>query len=251
VKGVSHSLAGPVWTETHGGAVHALVAGVPDKGDVVVVPGLGVSVYLRQSVSLLGAAGFRAWLPDPPGFGDSGDPPHPLDVGEIAAVLVHWLRNRGLTKVTLIGHSCGTQIAARVAAAEPDLVRRLVLGSPTLDPRYRSWPKAVLRWLRDSRREPSSLAKTQQPEWLRAGPARLFRLTRSMLADDLEASLSRVTCPVVVVRAERDPISTPAWAQRLASGDDRRLVEIPGVAHAFPYQVPAVFADVLSGMEPS
>jgi pimeloyl-ACP methyl ester carboxylesterase len=126
-----------------------------------------------------------------------------------------------------------------------------VLGSPTLDPRYRPWPKAVVRWLRDNRREPGSLARTQRPEWRRAGSARLFRLARSMLADDLEASLSRVRCPVVVVRAERDPISTPAWARRLAVGEDRRLVEIPGLAHAFPYQAPAVFADVLSGTEPS
>jgi pimeloyl-ACP methyl ester carboxylesterase len=237
--------------------VHALVAGAPAKGDVVaksdvvLLPGLGVSVYLRQSVSALGAAGFRAWLPDPPGFGDSGDPAHPLGVGEIAAVFARWLRHRELHKVTLIGHSCGTQIAARVAATEPDLVQRLVLGSPTVDPRYRSWPKAVLRWLRDGRLEPSSLTKTQRPEWRRAGPARLLRLARSMLADDLEASLSGVRCPVVVVRAERDPISTPAWAQRLAQGEDRRLVEIRGLAHAFPYQAPATFADVLSGTEPS
>ncbi|MBP2326634.1 pimeloyl-ACP methyl ester carboxylesterase [Kibdelosporangium banguiense] len=240
-----------MWTATPWGAVHALVAGVPDKGDVVVVPGLGVSVYLRQSVCSLGAAGFRAWLADPPGFGDSGDPPHPLDIGEIAAVFAHWLRDRDLEQVTLIGHSCGTQIAARVAAAEPDLVQRLVLGSPTVDPRYRSWPKALLRWVRDGRLEPKSLTRTQQPEWRRAGAARLFRLTRSMLADDLETSLSHVTCPVVVARAEHDPISTPEWAQRLAQGEDRNLVKIPGLAHAFPYQAPGAFADVLSGTEPS
>ncbi|MFC0111263.1 alpha/beta fold hydrolase [Kibdelosporangium aridum] len=236
----------PVWTNTRLGAVHALTEGGPARGDVVIMPGLGVSVYLRSSVSSLAAAGFRAWLPDPPGFGDSEDPPRSLGITDIAAVAVQWLRLRDLGSVTLIGHSCGTQVAAHVAASAPELVQRLVLGSPTVDPRYRTWPKALGRWLRDGRREPSSLTKTQRPEWRRAGPGRLLRLAHSMLADDIETTLRRVTCPVSVIRGDRDPISTAEWARGLG-----HYVELPGLAHAFPYEAPSSFAEVLLESEQS
>jgi pimeloyl-ACP methyl ester carboxylesterase len=240
----------PLWTETSFGAVHSLAGGEPRRGEVVIMPGLGVSVYLRASASALADAGFRAWLPDPPGFGDSADPPRRLGITEIAEVAVQWLRHRKLGGVTLIGHSCGTQVAAHVAAVAPELVQRLVLGSPTVDPRYRSWPKAVLRWRRDGRLEPGSLSRTQRPEWRRAGPARLLRLANSMLADNLETTLKRVTCPVVVIRGERDPICTVDWARRLAQRPGSDFVELPGLPHAFPYQAPTAFTDVLTETGP-
>ncbi|ONI83165.1 hypothetical protein ALI144C_16820 [Actinosynnema sp. ALI-1.44] len=236
-----------MWTATPLGNVHALTAGSPDRGDVVILPGLGVSVYLRDSVSALAGSGFRAWLPDPPGFGDSEDPPRHLGITQLAAVAVDWLRRRELSDVTVIGHSCGTQVAAHVAATVPEVVGRLVLGSPTVDPRYRTWPKAVLRWMRDGKREPRSLTRTQRPEWRRAGPARLLHLTNSMLADAVETTLRRVACPTTAIRGERDPICTPEWVRHLTPD----VVELPGLAHAFPYQAPSAFADVLTAAERS
>jgi pimeloyl-ACP methyl ester carboxylesterase len=235
----------PTWTQTPWGTVHALVGGAPERGELVVVPGLGVSAYLRQSVASATAAGYRAWLPDPPGFGASGNPVRGLGVPDIAAVIAHWWRCQELPVTTLVGHSCGTQIAAHVAALAPEIVDRLVLGSPTLDPQYRSWPKALLQWRRDGRLEPRSLVRTQRPEWRRAGPFRLLRLARSMLADDLETTLSQVSCPVTIIRGERDPLCTSEWAHRLAQGGS--LVEVPGLPHAFPYQAPEVWIDALRG----
>jgi pimeloyl-ACP methyl ester carboxylesterase len=66
-----------------------------------------------------------------------------------------------------------------------------------------------------------------------------------MLADDLETTLRRVTCPVTVIRGERDPLCTEAWARRLATGSDRDFVEVYGMPHAFPYQAPTAFLDAL------
>lgn len=124
-----------------------MTCGEPRHGDLVVVPGLGVSAYLRASVEHAGASGYRTWL--------------------------------------------------------PDLVNRVVLGSPTIDPKFRSWPKALVRWRRDGRLEPESLGRSQVPEWRRAGAWRLLHLVRSMLADNLDRTLARVTCPVMVVRGGR------------------------------------------------
>jgi pimeloyl-ACP methyl ester carboxylesterase len=231
----------PTETPTPWGRVHALTCGEPSLGDLVVVPGLGVSAYLRASVEHAAVSGYRTWLPDPPGFGHSGDPTRALGIPDIATVVEHWLRERELGPVTLVGHSCGTQIAAHVAARAPDLVERLLLGSPTIDPRYRSWPKALARWRRDGQLEPRSLTRSQVPEWRRAGPFRLLHLFRSMLADNLDRTLARVTCPVTVVRGARDPLCTSAWARRL--GDE--YLEVDGLPHAFPYQAPEVWVDSL------
>ncbi|MCE7010846.1 alpha/beta hydrolase [Kibdelosporangium philippinense] len=237
----------PLATATSWGRVHALVGGTPDRGDLVVAPGLGVSAYLRESVAHAAACGYRAWLPDPPGFGHSDNPPHRLGVRDVAEVFGQWLRHRELRDITLVGHSSGTQVAAHMAADAPELVARLVLGSPTIDPKYLPWPKAVLQWRRDGQLEPKSLVRTQVPEWRRAGPLRLLRLALSVFADDLEASVRRVTCPVTVVRGERDPLCTREWARRLSSD----VVELPGLPHAFPYQAPSVWVDVMQGRTPS
>ncbi|MBV9846705.1 MAG: alpha/beta hydrolase [Kutzneria sp.] len=228
----------PVWTSTPWGATHALTAGRPTADHVVIIPGLGVSTYLRPTVQAFACSGFRCWLVDPPGFGDSGDPPRPLGIGEIAESILAWLKQRRLTEITLLGHSSGTQVAARVVAAAPDQVVRLVLGSPTLDPRYRTWPRTLGRWLIDGTREPRSLSSTQLPEWRRAGPRRLLQLFRSMKTDDLEQTLGAVRCPVLVIRGARDPLCSAEWAIGLVAGPDRDLVELPGLPHAFPYRVP-------------
>jgi pimeloyl-ACP methyl ester carboxylesterase len=225
--------------------VHALTAGEAGGDDVVIVPGLGVSAYLRPALRVLAERGHRGWLVDPPGFGDSGDARYPLGMAEIAEVLASWLDAQALPRVTVIGHSSGTQAAARLAALAPDRVRRLVLGSPTLDPRYRSWPVALARWVLDGTREPAGLTGTQRPEWRRAGARRLITLLRSMKADDLERTLAWVRCPVLVLRGARDPLCTPEWARQLSTGDDRALIELPGLPHAFPYAAPEALADAL------
>jgi pimeloyl-ACP methyl ester carboxylesterase len=234
--------------------LHALVAG-PDvpAPDVVVVPGLGVSAYLRPSVAATGARGVRCWLVDPPGFGDSGDDParRPPTIPRLAAAIVAWLDRRvDPERLVLVGHSSGTQVAARAAA---ELARRpgraparLVLASPTVDPAHRPLPRLLGRWLADGRREPRSLVRTQIPEWRRAGPRRLTGLLRAMLTEDLEQDLEQVRCPVTVVRGGNDPISTTGWAARLAQRPNRELVELLGLPHAFPYGDPDAFATILT-----
>jgi pimeloyl-ACP methyl ester carboxylesterase len=66
-----------------------------------------------------------------------------------------------------------------------------------------------------------------------------------MLTDDIEATVARVACPVLVIRGERDPLCSPEWARHLADGPERGLIELPDVPHAFPYQAPQAFVDAL------
>lgn len=212
--------------------------------DVVIVPGLAVSRYLMPTAGELAASGAACELLDLPGFGASDDPPTPLDVHGFANVVADHLRDRKGKPVVLVGHSSGTQVAALTAVDAGLPIARVVLASPTLDPRYRRrLGRLLARWWKDGRREPKSLVRQQRPEWRRPGFRRIATLLRSMRKRHLEDVLPRVPCPVTVVRASEDPLCTQEWAAGLAAAG--RLVTVPGLPHAFPYQDPAAVARLI------
>ena len=111
-----------------------------------------------------------------------------------------------------------------------------MLISPTVDPQARSGPRMFGRWLAGGRLEPPGLLFEQAPDWRRAGAARLIRVVRSALAVHVEDLLPAVAASVTVVHAERDVITSHAYAARLAAGHDHaRLVVVPGATHSWPY----------------
>jgi pimeloyl-ACP methyl ester carboxylesterase len=203
--------------------------------DVVVVPGLAVSRYLVPTVRWIRSAGSRCDLVALPTRG------RPVGIPEYGALVADRIGGRA---VVLVGHSSGTQVAAFAAREAP--VARLVLGSPTVDPAYRTVARAVARWLVDGTREPASLAAQQLPEWGRAGPRRIAVLLRSMMRHPLEDMLADVACPVVVVRGDRDPLCTPGWAAELGRAGE--LTTLLGLPHAFPYHDPVGFARIVLGL---
>jgi pimeloyl-ACP methyl ester carboxylesterase len=203
---------------------------------VVVVPGLAVAEYLLSAVGALGDW-TRAHLVELPGFGGSGEPPHPMDVVQFADAVAQWLDVSGLHDVVLAGHSSGTQVAAHVAAGRPD-VQALVLASPTVDPRFRSLPRVLLAWRRNHELEPPGLDVVHTPERQRAGLRRVRHALRAHLADALEDVVPQVAVPVLVLYGDIDRLCTEAWARELAGlAPDGRFATVPG-AHSFPYTAP-------------
>lgn len=70
----------------------------------------------------------RAISMDSPGYGDSARPPRPYrTVAEFATRVVQLIDGLGLESADILGHMTGAPIAAEVAAAYPDRIRRLVL----------------------------------------------------------------------------------------------------------------------------
>jgi pimeloyl-ACP methyl ester carboxylesterase len=67
---------------------------------------------------------------DLPGFGKSFFPENPTSLQDFAKYLAVFLEKKGLSKVTLIGHSMGGQIAMVLALESPQLVEKLVLVAP-------------------------------------------------------------------------------------------------------------------------
>lgn len=110
---------------TDAGDLHYHEAG--DGPPLVLIHGSGpgVSAWANYADNLdTFAATHRCLALDLPGFGKSYEPDNPVLHGPDAVVA--FLDGLDLEKVSMIGNSLGGGIAARVAAAHPDRVERLV-----------------------------------------------------------------------------------------------------------------------------
>lgn len=224
-----------------GGTNTVSVHSVGEGPDVVLVPGLAVSRYLRPAQELL-AAGARVHLIEYPGTADAPDVSGTPALRDDAAALSRWLRDRLGRPALLVGHSYGTQVAARAAAADDGCVNGLLLASPTLDPKYRALRKVVPALLADGRTHSAELVATNRPQQRRAGLARLFAMATSMLADAPERWLAQVAAPVTVLMGSNDALGTQTWGRQLANRQGDRFVPVAGGRHTFPFDQPGTLA---------
>jgi pimeloyl-ACP methyl ester carboxylesterase len=163
------------------------------------------------AAALLSAACARVSLsviPDLPGSGRSERPVRPLGIGGAADLLAEVLgRGRGRA-AAIVANSYGCQVALMLAVRCPDLVAPLVLVGPTVDPRYRSWWVHSVRLALDSTREPPALWRILVSDYARMGFRGLAATARAALDDRPEERVSGLSTPVLVVRGERDAITT-------------------------------------------
>jgi pimeloyl-ACP methyl ester carboxylesterase len=232
------------FSDTRHGRVRGRVFGsLRDAPPVVTVMGMAVSDYLTPAQAALNWT--QAHLVDLPGLAGSGDPPHRLDVPQSAEAVCDWLEAAKLPPVIIAGHSSGTQVAAHVAAARPDLVAATVLASPTVDPKARSVPRALYYWRRDSAYPMPGLDESHRPEWRRAGVRQLVHLLRAHQRDHLEENVPYIDGPLLVLRGREDAMCAERWARQLADlAEDGRLVTVPG-PHTFLWRDPAVWSEPL------
>ena len=183
----------------------------------VLVPGLGVSSrYFQPLASELARRG-RVFLVDMPGYGAAPNPRRDVPLADHAGVLAAFLSESRIENPVLVGHSMGSEIVAIVAQQHPDVSDRIVLMSPTLEPRARSAGVAIRNLLRDALREPPAVFGIAFTDYLiRCGPPYLFAQLKHMLADRIEDRLQSMTARVLIIAGDRDAIVSTAWAASLA-----------------------------------
>jgi pimeloyl-ACP methyl ester carboxylesterase len=245
-----------VWDVVDGIRVHGRVsdpaAASRDGGPpaVVFVHGLGMSTrYLEPTMLAAAALGFTVSALDLPGFGETRLPGRVLSLGELASVLVGWLRVRAIVAPILVGQSHGCQVIVEAIMREPGLASAVLLNAPTMLAGHRSVLAMLGRVAIDAPREPLALIPHVVRDYLRAGPMRILRTLDEALRDRIEEKLPHVGVPVMIVCGARDPVSPPAWGSRLASlvGFDAVVGmptamsrSVPGAAHAVPFSHPEV-----------
>jgi pimeloyl-ACP methyl ester carboxylesterase len=210
--------------------LHVRVAGAGPP--VVLLHGLGVSGTYFEPLGRLLARTRRVVVPDLPGWGRSERPRRPLGVEGAAEVLGALVRLVG-APLPVVANSYGAQVALALAASAPGLVDRLVLIGPTVDPVYRGWSTHAWRLGVDAAREQPSLWPTIAYDYARMGPRRVLATAGAALRDRPEARAPHVVAPMLVLRGERDAITTDAWCRGLAAAAPHgRFVQVDGAAHA-------------------
>jgi pimeloyl-ACP methyl ester carboxylesterase len=191
----------------------------------------------------------QALAPDMPGHGGS-----PLQgstsMSLIATRIARFCAARALERVTLVGHSMGGNIALELALARPDLVERLVLVDPAVQPaempQYtRSYLDRTFGWaaLRTSIAFARQIRLVGQfvPHVHHAGivlpalrrvsylarhdAAALHALLDSLFANPIGPRLADVRVPTLVISGEFDPLVPPPLSRRVAEA-------IPGAQYA-------------------
>jgi 2-hydroxy-6-oxonona-2,4-dienedioate hydrolase len=209
---------------------------------VVLVPGLALSArYLVPSATLL-ADSFRVIAADPPGFGRSQGRHWPPTPHALAAALAGLIEVEDVGPAAVVANSFGCQVATALASTRPELVARLVLSSPTLDPELRGAARAAAALVREQATQSWGMRATVARDELLAGPRRVIAIARAALDDPVEERLPEVRCPTLVVRGDADPFVSAAWAREVVRLlPDGELRELPGAVHAMPYENAEVF----------
>jgi 2-hydroxy-6-oxonona-2,4-dienedioate hydrolase len=213
---------------------------------IILIHGLGVSNrYLIPTAERL-ATQRTIYAPDLPGFGESDKPQSALHIAEMSDALAEWMSALEIERAVLLANSIGCQIVVDLAARRFELVERMVLVSPTVDPRARSVFRQFLRLLLDVPREPLSLMPIVFTDYLKAGLGRMAKTFAYAMQDRIEEKLPRVECPALVVRGARDPVVPQSWAEDVMRLLPRgRLAVIQGAAHAVNYNSPEKLASVV------
>lgn len=208
----------------------------------------------RDVLPLLGRR-FRALAVDQLGFGGSTAPPWEPSVERYADVVARVLGALGIGRADVVGHHTGAVVAFELAAARPELVRRLVLSScPLVDAGFRR-----------ARTGGFSVDSDLSPEGLRAGRAPFYPAGRPDLLDrfvadalvagdhaqhghhavhvyEMERRIDLLQAPALVVAATEDPFAYPQARPLAEALGGAPLVELEGGMVPLPDQLPAEFA---------
>lgn len=219
------------------------VNGTTRTEPVVIIPGIGMSHRYSSRLARVLAENGPVHSFDLPGFGGRPKAPGGVSVGRYAGLVARAFDQRRLQNATVIGHSMGAQIAVELTRTRPDLVGRLVLAAPVVDPGRRKRRKQALDLVRDLAAETPMSTAIIVGDFLRTGPPFFFAALDAMLDYRIEEAAQEVDCPVLVVRGDDDPVSRAPWCRTLAGlVADGRFVEVEGAGHILQHTATARLA---------
>ena len=138
--------------------------------EVVLVHGFLGSSKIFEPLTEHLARRFSVTTIDLPGSAGSYDVSVPATVEELSRMVVETIRNAGLDKCSILGHSLGAWIALEISLQQPDLLEKMVLygGSPDgyCPERFETYEKSIDR-IRSVGVE--SFAADLAAEWFRHG----------------------------------------------------------------------------------
>lgn len=268
-------------TGRHGGPVrlHALEMG--HGPTILLLHGLGGSTYTWRKVMPALSVGHRVIAVDLKGFGRSEKVfDAAYTTADQAALVMDFMRRRGLSGVTLAGHSYGGAVALAVTLAaqrgHPDLVRRLALiDAPAYPQRLAPFlaflQRPVLPYALLALVPPELAASAALDRQVAAGAidendvrayaapfhdaaARhaLIASARQLMPRNIHEIVARypsIRQPTLLVWCSHDDVVPPSTGRRLQRTlPDARLAIIPGCEHSPADEKPAELVRLMRGL---
>ena len=190
----------------------------------------------------------RVIAPDIPGFGDSTEPPATWGSRDFAALFTAFLREIGMEKPVICGHSNGGRIAILLAAA--GLAEKVILtDSAGVKPRrsasyyakvysYKAMKKALsLPGLKGMKED--ILAKQRQKrgsaDYNAASPT-MKQILSTVVNEDLLPAVGEISVPTLLIWGSEDTATPLADGEAMtaalkANGTDAALVTFDGAGH--------------------
>jgi pimeloyl-ACP methyl ester carboxylesterase len=228
---------------------------------LVLLPGLGRPAEdLDPLAERLTRAGYRVIQPDPRGSGGSKGPLEGLTLHDLAGDVAAVISSSGATGCVIIGHAFGNRIARTVAAADPDLVRAVVLLGCSGKVQPSSHIAEAIRLAQAPDTDRTTRAQAVRDAWFGAGhditpwmdgwsqPVMKAYLAAAA-ATDTTKWWTAGRADVVIIQGLDDVSAPPENGRMLKAeiGDRAVLVELAGIGHALPVEDPdGVAAAVLA-----
>jgi pimeloyl-ACP methyl ester carboxylesterase len=260
--------------------IHVRVDGDAGGRDIILIPGLSSSPEIWQgTVDHLGA-GWRVHRIHVQGFAGApaegnaqGATPSPV-AAPVAEEIARYIREKGLTKPVVVGHSMGGTIGMMLAARHPDAVGKLMvvdmipfMGAMFAAPGASAesvTPVADQIWAAqaNSPREAyvaqattsingminTESRRAEALEDMRESDQKVSAAAfRELITTDLRPELSKITAPTEVVYAKfNDPRMTPQitdsiYRMSFANLKDAQLKRIDDSAHFIMFDQPQAF----------
>lgn len=218
-------------------------ARVGARRPVLFLHGWGSSLDAFRPLAEELAASFEIIALDFPGHGGSGMPAAVWGVSDFVTVVEELLDELGLSRVDIVAHSFGARVAAKLAAAHPEKVARMVLMGAaglrrrrSLKLRAKTFALKLAKWLSPlagsaGRRWKQKIVETYASrDYLAAGELRPTFVR--VIQEDLASSYAAIRSETLLVWGERDgetPLDLARRMHELVKGS--KLLVVKGAGH--------------------
>jgi 3-oxoadipate enol-lactonase len=244
------------------------VWGRRDGPPVLLIQGLGTDSrgWVLQRMAF--GRHYRCFAPDNRGVGQTGQPPRPYSLDQMANDALAVLDAEGVSSAHIVGASMGGVIAQIIGVVHPARARSLVLACTSC--RHHTWRRELLReWADTVQQRGAAGLGDDGLQWL-VGPRlrRRFGLWLNILArillhadpegfagqvqaildapDELRFELRHLRVPVLVITGSQDALTPIGDAEELAEMIPlAQLVELRGAAHGLMVESPNAFNDAV------
>lgn len=208
---------------------------------ILFLHGWGGSCESFYSVAEILSPNFQTILIDLPGFGRSNLPRRTFGTFDYAEIIWGFLKELGIDKIAVAGHSFGGRIALAMVITDPtrEVMERLILiDSEGVSTKNLKTKVSIAAYKATKRLSPTSWTKklkslTGSKDYLEAGPLQSTLI--KVVNEDLKPLLTQITVPTLIIWGKDDKITPLKDARVLSKKIENSHLEILEDAGHFSY----------------